>query len=843
MRSILTKVDELRYTLLSKDIDIFACAESWLCGKHDDSIVAIDGYNLFRRDRSHKIGGGVAAWIKASIPVICYDFGSTVTEFEALVLQLPYFCMVLFIIYVPPDTALRDKALVNNLLVDWADEVLKSAPSCELFLCGDLNRLGTLELCNSLNLIDLHNMPTYGNAHLDYILTSENLSDSYKVTEFPPIDISKTPHISLLASPVIKFKTRSHILRTVYDLRSSNVTRFLSALTRFDWCFLTNSSLTLDDKCSLFHGALESMLMENIPSSVVKCTGKDKPWITSVIKDMINKRWAAYRDRNFVVYNHLKVKIRDEILKSKRLWSRRLTSKNLWKAVHTQTGMKTSNPITSLLSQFDDIDAAVNGINRALSSVFLPVTVARSSSPHSDEWQIQFSSSDIEKLLQKTPAYKASPDIPTVLYKKAAALLAKPLHLLFCQSITEMKLPVKWKIASVCPVPKIKNPTVDDIRPISVLPLPVKILEKLVVNSLKFKFLQHFGPQQFGYKPKSSTLSALVSLHEHLTRFLDNPRTLGAMVVTYDYSKAFDRMRNDLTIERLVQCGFPSQFISWVHDYLSNRYQYVRIGNSVSSKIAVTSGVPQGSILGPYLFALTTGAFSHDDTKCHLIKYADDTTLCFPIYKPPSTNQHIFQEHKKLIDWSTQMDLKINNKKCQSMIIRKTANCECISLPGVTPVNSLKILGVTFNSRASWSLHFDNIVKIASQRFYALRLLRPCLSKQDMITVYNAILRSILEYCAPLFLGLTTVDSVRLEKVQKRFHRLLCGDLCRSSCLVPLSDRRLRLSMKFLTKIRSDCNDILHKELPIISATGRFILPPRNTTRRSSSSIPLACEK
>ena len=123
------------------------------------------------------------------------------------------------------------------------------------------------------------------------------------------------------------------------------------------------------------------------------------------------------------------------------------------------------------------------------------------------------------------------------------------------------------------------------------------------------------------------------------------------------------------------------------------------------------------------------------------------------------------------------------------------------------------------------------------------RLLRPGLSKQDMITVYNAILRSILEYCAPLFLGLTTVDSVRLEKVQKRFHRLLCGDLCRSSCLVPLSDRRLRLSMKFLTKIRSDCNDILHKELPIISATGRFILPPRNTTRRSSSSIPLACEK
>ena len=251
--------------------------------------------------------------------------------------------------------------------------------------------------------------------------------------------------------------------------------------------------------------------------------------------------------------------------------------------------------------------------------------------------------------------------------------------------------------------------------------------------------------------------------------------------------------------DRLIQCGFPSQFISWIHDYLSDRYQYVRIGNTVSSKVAVTSGVPQGSILGPYLFALTTGTFLHDDTKCHMVKYADDTTLCFPIYKPPSTNQHISQQHNKLIDWSVQMDLKINNKKCQSLIIRKTVHCDSIALPGVTLVDSLKVLGVFFNSRATWSLHFDNIVKLASRRFYALRLLRPCLSKKDMITVYNAILPSILEYCAPLFLGLTAADSNRLEKLQKRFHRMLYGDLCRSSCLTPLSDRRFTLAYRWLS--------------------------------------------
>ena len=141
----------------------------------------------------------------------------------------------------------------------------------------------------------------------------------------------------------------------------------------------------------------------------------------------------------------------------------------------------------------------------------------------------------------------------------------------------------------------------------------------------------------------------------------------------------------------------------------------------------------------------------------------------------------------------------------------------------------------------NWTSHFDYIIKNASRRFYALRLLRPSLTNVELKLVYSALVRSVIEYCSPLFLGMTSTDKQRLERLQKRFHKMLCGQYCDAECLISLEDRRMQLSLKFLQKM-NDKNHILHHELPPLSSTGRFILPPRCTNRRSRSFIPLVCE-
>ena len=126
---------------------------------------------------------------------------------------------------------------------------------------------------------------------------------------------------------------------------------------------------------------------------------------------MIKKRWAAY--------NHLKVKIRKEIMTSKKIWTRQLAGRNLWKAVHSLIDTKKVNSITNLLSQFQGIDISVNAINRTLSSVFLPAshTTFTFSAANSADWRIRFSPEDFFQLSQKISPNKASPDIPSSLYK------------------------------------------------------------------------------------------------------------------------------------------------------------------------------------------------------------------------------------------------------------------------------------------------------------------------------------------------------------------------------------------------------------------------------------------
>ncbi|MEL7308202.1 MAG: reverse transcriptase family protein, partial [Pseudomonadota bacterium] len=603
-----------------------------------------------------------------------------------------------------------------------------------------------------------------------------------------------------------------------------------------DWSFLDDISLSLDEKTRNFHENLNSAMVSTIPFSLVRCTSRDKPWITNVIKDLINKRWTAYRNKEFNVYNHLKVKIRNEIKKSKVMWTKKIKSHNLWKAVNVNIGSKSANPILSLISQFDGIENAVKNINEALSSVFLPSSLDSYSISEGgiNEWQVHITPHLVFELLKHMPSKKASADIPTILYKRAAAILAEPLSRLFIQSIKECKVPLHWKICAVSPIPKTKSPGVGDLRPISVSPLPAKLLEKLVLNSMKPALLRHFGVQQFGFRPKSSTQCALVSLHEHLTRYLDDIRTDGAIIVTYDYSKAFDRLRADLILDRLAECNFPKEFRVWIKDYLSNRYQFVRIGNACSDRILVTSGVPQGSVLGPYLFAVTTGSLSLNDSCCHLTRYADDTTLCFPIFKS-LPNCHIVFEHEYLLRWSTQMDLKINADKCKSLLIPKTSNCESISLSGVREVDSLSILGVVFDSRGSWSSHVSKVIKTTAQRFYPLRILRPSLSNENLKIVYYSIVRSLLEYCAALFVGLSAADSKRLDRVQRRFHRLLCGGGClEGNCLQPLDERRPQIALSLLRAIMDE-EHLLHCNLPARSISGRFILPARRTVRRGKS--------
>ena len=205
------------------------------------------------------------------------------------------------------------------------DDTLLNLPHFQIIVCGDFNRFKVSDLCSAFDLLNEYNKPTYGQSELDYILFSKELAQHYSVSKFTPIDQSKVPHVSLLAVPLNQIKTQIDIIRKVFDLRSSNLDAFSFILQRVNWDLLDDDTTSLDYKCSLFHGIIDEAARSSVPVSYVQFTMKNKPWITPIVKDLINKRWMAFRCRDFARYNHLKHKVRKEILKAKIIWTKKVT--------------------------------------------------------------------------------------------------------------------------------------------------------------------------------------------------------------------------------------------------------------------------------------------------------------------------------------------------------------------------------------------------------------------------------------------------------------------------------------------------------------------------------------
>ena len=276
---------------------------------------------------------------------------------------------------------------------------------------------------------------------------------------------------------------------------------------------------------------------------------------------------------------------------------------------------------------------------------------------------------EIFYLLDNLDASKScGPDgIPTRLYKSCAHLLAEPLCHIFNYSIESTIFPDAFKLGFVTPIPKCQNATINDLRPITLLPVPSKILEKLVLNSLKPCLLNLYVDDQFGFHPKSSTATALISLHDKVTRLLDQDNVDAVQIISYDFERAFDKLGHHIVLQSLIDGMLPKTFILWIESYLSNRLQQTKIGCATSEVTKVPSGVPQGSVLGPVLFAVALGSLQIDDNASMLSKFADDTNCVFPLYKNQA-NEHVQESHSQILQWS---EMSLNNKKLKTLIISK----------------------------------------------------------------------------------------------------------------------------------------------------------------------------
>ena len=260
-------------------------------------------------------------------------------------------------------------------------------------------------------------------------------------------------------------------------------------------------------------------------------------------------------------------------------------------------------------------------------------------------------------------------NLSSFLLKQAFSILLPELTFLFNLSLDKAIFPEQWKKALVIPIPKSGNLTsVQNYRPISLLPLPGKILEKLVHTQIS-NFLEEnslLTDKQHGFRKSHSTVHSVSQFVNYVNTNLDVKKvTLAAFI---DFRKAFDCVQHGTLLEKLCLMGLDLSVVQWVQSYLNNRKQRVLANNVYSGFQTITQGVPQGSVLGPLFYILYANDLVELFKDCEVALYADDTVLYTADTTFETSTEKVQRDLDRLNNWCSKNGIMVNTSKTKIMV-------------------------------------------------------------------------------------------------------------------------------------------------------------------------------
>ena len=355
-----------------------------------------------------------------------------------------------------------------------------------------------------------------------------------------------------------------------------------------------------------------------------------------------------------------------------------------------------------------------------------------------------------------------------------------PLTYICNLSLSSGIVPNDLKIAKVIPIFKSKERNcINNYRPVSVLPVFSKILERLVYNRL-LKFINKHNvlyPNQFGFQANRSTSMALITLIDKITESIDNGNNV--LGIFLDFSKAFDTVDHSILIEKLQCYGIRGLALLWIKNYLNNRKQYVSYNGVKSNLLTIKCGVPQGSILGPLLFLLYINDIANVSEKIFLLLFADDSNAFISGSDINDLILEINNELKQLVIWINIIKLSLNIDKTHYMIftsskhLAKTKNNVVIKNIIISQVTTTKFLGVILDDKLTWKPHIASVKGKLSKCIGILTKVRNVLNKKGMILLYYSFLYPYLSFCIEVWGKSCPTYLSSLFIVQKRAVRLI----------------------------------------------------------------------
>ena len=470
--------------------------------------------------------------------------------------------------------------------------------------------------------------------------------------------------------------------------------------------------------------------------------------------------------------------------------------KRFWKVLHKVIPTNKQNLARDILLKDDDLKIGREDVAQFINNYF--INVGNFSAPegaplrNKDTWpQVveDLSSSDLcgfDEVLEKEVfdivkninVSKSSglEDISSFIVKEAFKFLIPEITYMYNLSIRLSKFPTAWKQALVVPIPKSGNLTlVKNYRPISLLPLPGKILEKLVHQQLSTYMEKGslLSNSQHGFRKGHSTIHSVAQLTSYISKKQDAKMpTLAAYI---DFRKAFDCVQHPILLDKLANLGVGRSLINWVGSYLENRSQRVYANDTFSQFLKVTQGVPQGSVLGPLFYIIYANDLSKIVKNCEIALYADDTVLFTANKDFNKSVSRLQADLESLNVWCLDNGILANTDKTKVMVFGKPKVLEnlphfhiMLNKVPLQVVPSYKYLGISLDSQLSYNQHTTRIISSVTAKLKQFQRMRSFLNTKAALMVYKNMLLPILEY-GDVFLSATScINRRRLQILQNK---------------------------------------------------------------------------
>lgn len=640
-----------------------------------------------------------------------------------------------------------------------------------------------------------------------------------------PTDRNKIPDVIDIA--VFKnIKRESVSLNSSLDLSSDHSPTIL--LLHDNPSSLKNSNLSYPNKNTNWHKYkmyISSHLPNNLPlksnmeieyavnqiSTIMTCAAKVSTPIASVKKNIsitypgsieslvrekrrLRRLWQEYRSPNLkILLKECQTKLQHALKEEKEsnlhhyLLNLGVTEKSdysLWKAVKKIRRPTTYEaPIRLQNGKWArNSEEKVEAFANHLENVFTPnVTGSHISPPiiddkvqHPFNFRLATLRTAIKRLnAKKAPGYDK---ITALMIKNLPTSAIRVILFIFNSILRVGSFPASWKISEIIMIPKPgKDITqVTSYRPISLLPILSKLFERMFLNRLLQEVdLNTIIPyHQFGFRKNHSTTEQIHRITNLIRDAFEKKQYCTALFI--DISQAFDKVWHDGLIYKILNL-LPANVHKLFRSYLENRYFHTKSKSNLSSRKRISAGVPQGSILGPFLYLLFT-ADMPTSSLVNTSTFADDTAFISTHENPVLASAQLQSHIKELEKWLDKWKIKVNASKCVHITFTlKRKNCPPLSINGlrIPEQNHTKYLGLHLDRRLTWTHHIAakiTQIKLKSAQLHWLIGPRSTLDLSLKVLLYKAVIKPIWAYGIQLW---GTASSSNIEKLQRRQSKLL----------------------------------------------------------------------